>query len=250
VRQGKARNTRKARKVRKPRTKALSNVAPGPRVFRSHCLKAGMIRIRLMDERVCSPRGIQRPMHQSRYWILRREGWGESKHGNRMTTDSQGFPVRFRLRFLLQEFDLPTGTTLIGRGDDCHITIFDPSISRQHARIVVDDERAFIEDVGSRNGCRVNGIHVKEATELGDGDRIRIGTQELVLSEVRATSQVVHRQTGSLCYCGSCRAAYAREMDSCPHCGSTLRGTNPLASDETDEVSIPHFNRRAASGPP
>jgi predicted component of type VI protein secretion system len=169
-----------------------------------------------------------------------------------MTNTSPLSPARYRLRFLLQEFDLPTGETLIGRGDDCHITIFDPAISRRHARIFVDDEHATFEDLGSRNGCRINGIPVKKAIRLEDGDRIRIGTQELVLSEVKATSAVIHRQTGSLCFCGSCRAAYAKEMDSCPHCGSTMRGPNPLSHGETDPdddtESLP--DQRYASGPP
>jgi predicted component of type VI protein secretion system len=170
-----------------------------------------------------------------------------------MSNAIQATPARYRLRFLLQEFDLPTGHTLIGRGDDCHITIFDPAISRRHARIFVDAEHAFLEDLGSRNGCRVNGIPLKGTIELTDGDRLRIGTQELVLSEVKATtSAVIHRQTGSLCFCASCRAAYAKEMDSCPHCGSTLRGPNPLAHGDTDPEddteNLPQD--RYASGPP
>jgi predicted component of type VI protein secretion system len=171
-----------------------------------------------------------------------------------MSNPSQEKPARYRLRFLLQEFDLPPGQTLIGRGDECHITIFDPAISRRHARIFVDETHALLEDLGSRNGCRVNGTPVRGTKELTDGDRIRIGTQELVLSEVRAaTSQVIHRQTGSLCFCGACRAAYAKEMDSCPHCGSTMRGPNPLALGDTDPEddteNLPN-DRRYASGPP
>ena len=74
-----------------------------------------------------------------------------------------------------------------------------------------------MEDLGSRNGCRINGNPLKELTELADGDRIRIGTQELVFSEVREQSQVHHhRKTGSLCYCGACNAAYPQEMDRVP----------------------------------
>jgi predicted component of type VI protein secretion system len=171
-----------------------------------------------------------------------------------MSNPSQGSPARYRLRFLLQEFDLAPGHTLLGRGDDCHITIFDPAISRRHARIFVDEQHAILEDLGSRNGCRVNGVPIKGEINLSDGDRIRLGTQELVLSEVKAaTSQAIHRQTGSLCFCGSCRAAYAKEMDSCPHCGSTTRGPNPLAHSDTDPEddteNLPQ-DRRYASGPP
>jgi predicted component of type VI protein secretion system len=157
--------------------------------------------------------------------------------------------ARYRLRFLLQEFDLAFGETIIGRGDDCHITIYDPSISRHHARIHVDNERAVMEDLGSRNGCRVNGNPLKEPTELADGDRIRIGTQELVFSEMREQSQVHHhRRTGSLCFCVVCKSAYAQEMDACPHCGSTARGESPSSTNDFDDGTP--SRRRHASAPP
>ena len=68
---------------------------------------------------------------------------------------------RFRLRFLLQEFALPLGDTFIGRSHDCQITIFDPLVSRRHARIRVFGDRAVLEDLGSRNGCRVNGTLIR-----------------------------------------------------------------------------------------
>jgi predicted component of type VI protein secretion system len=152
---------------------------------------------------------------------------------------------------LLQEFDLASGDTIIGRGDDCHITIYDPSISRHHAHILVDNERAIIEDLGSRNGCRINGNPLKEPSALADGDRIRIGTQELVFSEVREQSQIHHhRKTGSLCFCGTCSAAYAQEMDTCPHCGSTGRSESPASSNDFEDDRTPHSRRRVASGPP
>src|SRR5713101_1475037 len=83
--------------------------------------------------------------------------------------------TRFRLRFLLQEFELPPGDTLIGRSNDCHITLFDPLISRKHARIQVLGNQAILEDLGSRNGCRVNGAPLRGRHPLSSGDRIRVG---------------------------------------------------------------------------
>jgi hypothetical protein len=133
---------------------------------------------------------------------------------------------RFRLRFLLQEFDLPPGDTLIGRSEDCRITLFDPLISRKHARIRVDADSAILEDIGSRNGCRVNGVPTKEPHVLQDGDRIRIGTQELVFCDTSAApSGRQHRPTGSLFYCGNCKMAYPEEMGACPGCGA--RSSSP-----------------------
>jgi predicted component of type VI protein secretion system len=144
---------------------------------------------------------------------------------------------RYRLRFLRQEFNLPFGITTIGRGDDCHITLFDTSVSRRHARIIVDDRCAILEDLRSRNGCRVNGKRIRGPTMLWEGDRIRIGTQELVFGTASETSHVQRRNTGSLCYCASCRAAYAAEMKACPQCGSTQQG--PSATSEEDDPIEP-----------
>jgi hypothetical protein len=128
--------------------------------------------------------------------------------------------ARYRLRFLLQEFDLPPGDTLIGRGPDCRVTLVDPLVSRHHARIRNDGSCSTIEDLGSRNGTRVDGKLLRGAHVLADGNRIRIGTQELVFTEVEAV-QLAHKQTGFLCHCAACRLPYPEEMRVCPNCGST-----------------------------
>jgi predicted component of type VI protein secretion system len=129
------------------------------------------------------------------------------------------------------------GDTLVGRSEECDITIFDPSVSRRHARIRVADGRVVLEDLGSRNGCRVNGVFVRGSVGLTDGDRIRFGTQELVFGDVQTTSDVHRRTTGALCYCGTCHAAYGQENDFCPHCGSARRGASPSATDLPDATS-------------
>ncbi|HEY3593518.1 MAG TPA: FHA domain-containing protein [Polyangiaceae bacterium] len=128
---------------------------------------------------------------------------------------------RFRLRFLLQEFELKPGDTLIGRSDDCQITIFDPLVSRRHAKITILADEAILEDLGSRNGCRVNGTPIKGPQKLAVGDRIRIGKYEFVFSELTPSAASPRlRQTGSLVYCASCDMAYSGEMGMCPSCGS------------------------------
>jgi hypothetical protein len=131
------------------------------------------------------------------------------------------FLARYRLRFLLQEFDLPPGETLIGRGPDCRITLVDPLVSRHHAKVRIEGARALIEDLGSRNGSRVNARLIRGQQVLKDGDRIRIGTQELVFSEVESVQLATNKQTGFLCHCSSCRLPYPEEMGACPNCGAT-----------------------------
>ncbi|MDR1768500.1 MAG: FHA domain-containing protein, partial [Propionibacteriaceae bacterium] len=63
----------------------------------------------------------------------------------------------------------------IGRGNDVDLQINDPGISRQHARISVDDDgRVMIEDLGSTNGISVDGRKV-QAAPLALGSNLTIG---------------------------------------------------------------------------
>jgi hypothetical protein len=76
---------------------------------------------------------------------------------------------------------LELGVILFGRGDDCALRTDDPLVSRQHARITVEQERVLIEDLSSSNGVAVNGAKIGQITELSSGDSIRIGDQGLTL---------------------------------------------------------------------
>ena len=135
----------------------------------------------------------------------------------------------YRLRFLLQEFDLPRGITIIGRSLDCNLTIEDPLVSREHASIVVDDDGGSVEDMGSRNGVRVNSVQIRGATPLRDGDRVRIGTQDFVFCRVDPAGKAHAKTTGVLRLCAKCRLPYPREMVACPSCEAT---------EQTDEDTL------------
>jgi hypothetical protein len=135
--------------------------------------------------------------------------------------------TRFRLRFLLQEIDLPQGETLIGRSANCQVTLDDPLVSREHARIRIQGAGAVVEDLGSRNGVQVGGKPISGSATLSTGDRIRIGTQELVFLELAASAERpargATRQTGFMCHCAACARAYPAELVVCPACGSKER---------------------------
>jgi adenylate cyclase len=78
-----------------------------------------------------------------------------------------------------QTHTFSSGEVVIGRSPDCQVVLKDFGISRQHARIVVDDEGVRIQDLKSKNGTSVNGTTVMEAV-LQDGDRILLGKFQLV----------------------------------------------------------------------
>jgi predicted component of type VI protein secretion system len=135
--------------------------------------------------------------------------------------------TRFRLRFLLQEIDLPQGDTLVGRSANCQVTLDDPLVSREHARIRIQGASASVEDLGSRNGVQLAGQSIVGAAPLASGDRIRIGTQDLVFLELPANAERptrgATRQTGFMVHCAACARAYPAELVACPTCGSKDR---------------------------
>lgn len=148
--------------------------------------------------------------------------------------------LRFRLRFLLQEFELLQGETLLGRGPDCHITIEDPLISRHHGKIVVSGSLAMYHDLGSRNGTRINGRLISTPAPLTNTDRIRLGAQELVFVQVNPVSKQLSRSTGRMQLCQRCNTPFPEGPEVCPHCGGLAIAPLPAGEDDTTPgIGIP-----------
>jgi adenylate cyclase len=62
-----------------------------------------------------------------------------------------------------QTFELPEGRPLlVGRGLASDIAIYDPTISRRHAELTVEDDRVLVKDLDSSNGTCINGTRVVE----------------------------------------------------------------------------------------
>lgn len=129
---------------------------------------------------------------------------------------------KFRLKFMFQEIDLQGGEFLIGRSPSCNLTLEDPLVSRQHARISAEEDVARIEDLGSRNGTMVNGEPLFDSVPLHNKDRIRIGSHEMVfLEESRFPSRPL-RPTGAMISCPSCKIPFAAGASNCPHCNTPI----------------------------
>ena len=76
---------------------------------------------------------------------------------------------------------LEDGVTTIVRHPDDSIFLDDITVSRRHARFIVDGERLIVEDEGSTNGTYVNGIRTDRA-DLEAGDQVIIGKYHLVVA--------------------------------------------------------------------
>ncbi|MDX2054352.1 MAG: FHA domain-containing protein [Polyangiaceae bacterium] len=104
--------------------------------------------------------------------------------------------MAYRLRYKSQEITLTPGHFLIGRSDECQLTLDDGLVSRVHARVSEEADGLFIEDLGSRNGVTVNGEPLSSKLSLHHGDRIQIGEQEItVLRKTDAQAKTMQQRS-------------------------------------------------------
>ena len=77
------------------------------------------------------------------------------------------------------EFPITAGKEIVvGRSSDLDMVLVEDMVSRKHARIAMQGDQIWIEDLGSTNGTFVNGEKIKRA-RLKEGDRVLIGTSIL-----------------------------------------------------------------------
>jgi len=79
-----------------------------------------------------------------------------------------------------QLYTVPDGEMVIGRDDDATVQILDGGISRRHAKLTYRAAECAIEDLGSRNGTKVNGQRVEGVQVLRRGDKIQLGAQTVL----------------------------------------------------------------------
>ena len=100
-------------------------------------------------------------------------GWGSDE----ISLESHPFLILMGAGREGEVITLAEGRVTVGRKSRHMIQLKDVSVSGEHAAIVCDGGIAVLEDLGSSNGCFVNGRRVEKA-ELADGDLIRFGTVE------------------------------------------------------------------------
>lgn len=85
-----------------------------------------------------------------------------------MITSPPSMPQR------LQPFRIEQVETIIGRDSDADFVLNDPSVSRKHARVLVQNSEFFLEDLGSSNGTHVDDVPVLFSV-LKSGDLVQMG---------------------------------------------------------------------------
>lgn len=79
-----------------------------------------------------------------------------------------------------RRIQLQPGENMIGRDPISPVHLDFAGVSRRHAKIVVDEGRVLLEDLGSKNGTTLGGTRLTGPAELRDGDRMQVGSVPLV----------------------------------------------------------------------
>src|SRR5262245_53163363 len=85
-------------------------------------------------------------------------------------------------------FALSADEVVIGRKSDADIVLPNPYVSRQHARLIKENEGYRIVDLRSTHGTYVNGQRI-EMCKLQYGDHISVGQDRLELLYLARTAQ-------------------------------------------------------------
>ena len=115
-------------------------------------------------------------------WIRTVHGYGYAFQAEAGTTPpagtATGRPTCW-LEWGQRRFRLPPGEHVIGRDEDAEIRLDASTVSRRHAKVVVSQEGAWLEDFSSKNGTLRGDKPVSAPVKLADGDVIQVGSLRL-----------------------------------------------------------------------
>lgn len=83
----------------------------------------------------------------------------------------------------LSEHDIPPEGLILGRSPTSDVRLDDPMVSRRHMRLAVEDNKVFIEDLGSNNGTQVNDkkIEPEQKVEIKEKEPVKIADFSLMV---------------------------------------------------------------------
>jgi DNA-binding winged helix-turn-helix (wHTH) protein len=109
--------------------------------------------------------------------------------------------MAYALQWGRRHVPLEAGENIIGRVPGAVVSPASSKVSRRHARILVVDDGATLEDLGSKNGTCVGERCIDGPVPLHDGDRILVGPVLLVFNAVtrNASTSTLRRATRRTC---------------------------------------------------
>ena len=90
------------------------------------------------------------------------------------------------------EISVSTKPIILGRGEGSTVLLNDPSVSQNHAKIMMRQEKVYIRDMESTNGVVVNGeqISTEKSQVIIPGDRIEIGIYTFTLQDQAGNNEI------------------------------------------------------------
>jgi hypothetical protein len=86
-------------------------------------------------------------------------------------------------RRTMQVYDFKQESIIIGREEGVDVLIDNPSISRRHAEIRLEEQGWVVEDLGSSNGTFIRGARITGPHPIGLGDEIGFGKFTIVFGK-------------------------------------------------------------------
>ncbi len=117
-------------------------------------------------------------VHELNDWWAKRQL--PKKSGATSRSDATRSQFRCMVRWGRHFVPLTSGENLIGRSSHAAIRVSSREVSQRHARIIVSDEDALLEDLGSRNGTFIDDKLIEAPVPLKHLSQIRVGPALLI----------------------------------------------------------------------
>lgn len=111
-----------------------------------------------------------------------------------------------------KQFPITTPELLVGRSVDSHIFIDDPSVSRSHARVLVNGSEVSLMDLGSSNKTMVNSRELipMKPVILANNDQIKAGNVIMKFLEKGNIEAVANRELNEKAQKDALTGAYSK----------------------------------------
>ena len=143
---------------------------------------------------------------------------------------------------------IPVGSSqfLIGRDPHCNLRPASAAISKQHCGVFVRGTKVFIKDYGSTNGTAINGVQVVDEHEISNGDKLKVGPLEFVmsiettleLSTIKATAKAAVAVATVAAAVGA-PVSVNTSLDSGENAAAMLMAMDDSSADPTAEAKVP-----------
>ncbi|MFH1706871.1 MAG: FHA domain-containing protein [Planctomycetota bacterium] len=94
--------------------------------------------------------------------------------------------MKYRIKVQDRDYVIEKGLVILGRGKEADLQVHSKSLSRLHARIVLEGDRLTIDDLASKNGTFVNNTRITASTAITAGDAVRLADLAVTITPVTA----------------------------------------------------------------